>query len=103
MPNDKLKSAFQAAGLTVEEFAEIVGVDPKSVGRWLAGASTPYPRHRASIARALDLPEDELWPENTPPPAREPATDEPPAAGDVAASWGNQDNDPRAGDPLGLL
>ncbi len=69
MADTNLKNALRRAGLTPEEFAEIVRVDPKTVQRWVAGTTTPYPRHRATIARALDLTEHELWPDHAPPPA----------------------------------
>jgi transcriptional regulator with XRE-family HTH domain len=61
--NHNLKNALQDAGLTLEEFAAILSVDPKSVGRWIAGTSTPYPRHRTAISRALALDEADLWPD----------------------------------------
>jgi hypothetical protein len=61
--NQNLKNALADAGLTVEEFASILAVDPKSVGRWIAGTSTPYPRHRTAISRALALDEAVLWPD----------------------------------------
>ena len=66
MGNEDLKNALRTAGLTPEEFADIIQVDPKTVQRWVAGATTPYPRHRASISRSLGLGERELWPEQTP-------------------------------------
>ena len=69
MPINNLRTALTTAGLTADEFADIVRVDPKTVGRWLAGHSTPYPRHRITISRALDLPEHQLWPELTDPAA----------------------------------
>ncbi|MBV9363196.1 MAG: helix-turn-helix transcriptional regulator [Solirubrobacterales bacterium] len=53
MADTNLKDALRRAGMTPEEFAEVVGVDPKTVQRWVAGSTTPYPRHRATIARAL--------------------------------------------------
>jgi transcriptional regulator with XRE-family HTH domain len=62
MPNDRLHAALKRAGLTIEEFADIIAVDPKSVGRWLTG-TVPHPRRRAKIAAALDVPEADLWPE----------------------------------------
>ncbi len=65
MPNENLKNALQNAGLTPDEFADIIRVDPKSVVRWLAGTTKPYPRHRANIARALNLIETDLWPDET--------------------------------------
>jgi transcriptional regulator with XRE-family HTH domain len=61
--NQNLKNALADAGLTVEEFASILAVDPKSVSRWIAGTSTPYPRHRTAISRALALDEAMLWPD----------------------------------------
>lgn len=101
MANEQLKNALRDAGLTPEEFAEIVRVDPKTVGRWLAGATTPYPRHRASIARALDLTEHQLWPDETPAPAPAPG----PAGHDAApgsemtGAWA-YDTDETAPDPI---
>lgn len=89
MANDNLKNAVNAAGLTAEALAEIVQVDPKTVQRWVAGKATPYPRHRSKIARALDLTEHQLWPEDTPAPPAEPSDSESEesATGDVIASW----------------
>jgi transcriptional regulator with XRE-family HTH domain len=65
MGHENLKNALQQAGLTAEELADIIRVDPKSVQRWLTGPTKPYPRHRAKIARALNLTEDQLWPEDS--------------------------------------
>jgi transcriptional regulator with XRE-family HTH domain len=62
MANENLKNALEKAGLTPEEFAEALRVDPKSVQRWVAGTTVPYPRHRAAISRALNLTEHDLWP-----------------------------------------
>jgi len=67
MANTTLQDALTDAGLNPERFAEIIGVDPKTVQRWVAG-TTPYRRHRQAIARALEIPEHRLWPETTPPP-----------------------------------
>lgn len=73
MGNENLKHALHTAGLTADELAEIIQVDPKSVQRWLTGTTTPYPRHRAAITRALNLQEHDLWPEHTPAPIPGPA------------------------------
>ena len=96
-----LRARLGEAGLTVEEFADIVGVDPKTVQRWLDGR-TPYRRHRATIARALDTSEHELWPDSIP--AGDPAnvSQETRSRGDVVASWGTADED-TAPDPGELL
>ena len=89
MADTNLKNALRQAGLTPEEFADIVGVDPKTVQRWVAGTSTPYPRHRATIARALDLTEHDLWPDHAPPPARgsDPSGREQAAGSEVTRTW----------------
>src|SRR5579884_1760903 len=76
MPNVRLRAALSHAGLTVDELAEIVQVDVKTVYRWLAGRN-PRARYRTKIALALGAQEQELWPDTTPqanrggtPPAR---------------------------------
>jgi transcriptional regulator with XRE-family HTH domain len=63
------------AGLTLEEFADIVQVDVKTVRRWLAGR-TPYPRHPAQVAGALNPTERALRP-NTVAPPTEPRSEPP--------------------------
>ncbi|MBV8991425.1 MAG: hypothetical protein JO372_22930 [Solirubrobacterales bacterium] len=77
---------------------------PKTVQRWVAGTTTPYPRHRATIARALDLTENDLWPEHTRPPApgltssgRDLA-----AGSEVAGTWGYH-TDEDAPEPIAFL
>ena len=89
MENEHLRAAITGAGLTLEEFADIVQVDVKTVRRWLAGR-TPYPRHRTRVAGALDTTEHALWPDTVPAPtatsAGEPATH---ATGDAIAGYGH--------------
>jgi transcriptional regulator with XRE-family HTH domain len=94
MANENLKNALHAAGLTPEEFADIIHVDPKSVQRWVAGDTRPYPRNRASVARALDRTEHELWPDDIP---ETPIADgddpvEPAGRLEVVAAWGRADD-----------
>lgn len=62
MANESLRQALTDAGLQPDELAELVCVEDRTMRRWLAG-TVPYGRHRAQIARALDRPEHELWPE----------------------------------------
>ena len=50
------------AGLTPAAVASAVGVDAKTVGRWLAGESTPYPLTRVRLAQILGYDETFLWP-----------------------------------------
>ncbi len=103
MENEQLRTAITRAGLTLEEFADIVQVDVKTVQRWIAGRATPYRRNRASVASALDTTERALWPDAVPAPAtpvaREPATDEP---SDVIAGYAFS-SDPRAPNAAELL
>lgn len=73
-----LKAALAAAGLTTEQFADILQVDAKTVRRWLHGR-IPYPRHRIAISQALDLPQARLWPE-LPDSATHPQTGSEPSA-----------------------
>ena len=62
MANEQLKAALKNAGLEPDQLADIVGVDLKTVQRWLSGRQ-PYSRHRTRIARALNVSERELWPD----------------------------------------
>lgn len=53
MGNDHLLHALEQAGITSEQLAELVGVDPRSARRWLSGV-TPRVRQQAKIASALN-------------------------------------------------
>ena len=107
MPNENLKNALLAAGMTPEEFADTVQVDPRTVERWVAGR-TPRRRHRATISRALDIPIGQLWPDTitptpgtrapgqpgaadtnpSPEPEPAPEPEREPAECEVIATWG---------------
>ena len=102
MENEHLRAAIRRAGLTLEEFADIVGVDVKTVQRWLAGR-TPHPGNRSRVTGALDTSEHELWPDAVPP------SDEPSERGqpvplltDVVAGYGYA-TDHDAPDPADIL
>ena len=86
MSNENLKHALTAAGLTVERFAEIIEVDPKTVQRWVAGATVPYQRNQATRRPSARLQAQDLWPE----PDSEFRADQVAAVGvgDVTGSWG---------------
>jgi len=49
------------AGFREDDLAARLGVDPKTVRRWLNGR-VPYPHNRASIADLLGAEEADLWP-----------------------------------------
>ncbi|TDD69408.1 XRE family transcriptional regulator [Actinomadura darangshiensis] len=59
--NDLLRRAFADANLTEADVAARLGVDPKTVHRWLAGR-VPYPRHRTKIAALVGREAADLWP-----------------------------------------
>ncbi|NYE50188.1 lambda repressor-like predicted transcriptional regulator [Spinactinospora alkalitolerans] len=60
--NEVLRQALATARLTDTEAAARLGVDPKTVRRWITGQK-PYPRHRWAIADLVGVPEGKLWPE----------------------------------------
>jgi hypothetical protein len=66
---------MHGAGLDTVDVAARLGVDPKTVGRWLAGR-VPYPRYRAALAELTGWSTRDLWPELAPPAAPESATHE---------------------------
>ena len=62
MTNERLRVAFDRAGLTNEAAARVAEVSPKTVQRWLAGR-VPHPRHRWTIAARVEEDEEYLWPD----------------------------------------
>lgn len=64
MSNDALRDALTRSQLTETELAERVGVDPKTVGRWISNdGRVPHPKHRYAVASALGVEQDMIWPE----------------------------------------
>ncbi|MFI9561719.1 helix-turn-helix domain-containing protein, partial [Nonomuraea endophytica] len=55
-------AALAHARLQPLDLATRLGVDPKTVSRWLHGR-VPYPRHRAAVADCLQVDETDLWPD----------------------------------------
>jgi len=97
--NEKLRQALKDAGLEDEQLADLIHVDVKTVRRWLSG-STPYPRHRTRVARAVGADENQLWPDATP--ARPPETGQVADALHTAAIYASA-TDPAAPDPVDLI
>lgn len=62
MRNERLRSAMLEKGMSPAQLAEAIGVDPKSVERWIAGR-LPYRRHRYDVATLLNVNEAYLWPD----------------------------------------
>ncbi|GHH62335.1 transcriptional regulator [Kitasatospora indigofera] len=61
--NARLRSALTASEHTVESLARAIGMDPRTVERWLNEPSrTPYARHALATAKLLHTDPYELWP-----------------------------------------
>ena len=60
--NEPLRRALLRARLREDDVAARLGVDPKTVRRWLNGR-VPYPHNRAAIAELVGADEAELWPD----------------------------------------
>ncbi|MYT20013.1 XRE family transcriptional regulator [Streptomyces sp. SID7760] len=75
MANERLRSAMLTSGVTVEAMAEHIGVDPKTVERWISQGRAPYRRHRLAIAAYLREDEAYLWPNGLPDGQRKDAAD----------------------------
>ncbi|MGY4103589.1 hypothetical protein ACW2Q0_29105 [Nocardia sp. R16R-3T] len=63
--NSRLREAFYEARLSYEQAAEKVGVDPKTVERWVTRGRVPFPVVRQAVSVVVGVPEAELWPEAT--------------------------------------
>jgi transcriptional regulator with XRE-family HTH domain len=100
--NEHLRTAITRSGLTLEEFADIVGVDVKTVQRWLAGR-VPYAGNRARVAGALDTTERALWPDAVPVPTTTEAHKLTTAVTDDAIAGYGHATDPAAPDGATLL
>jgi transcriptional regulator with XRE-family HTH domain len=60
--NEPLRRALLHARLREDDIAARLGVDPKTVRRWLGGR-IPYPHNRAAVADLLGADEADLWPD----------------------------------------
>lgn len=61
-PNERLRGALLSARRTPTELAAHVGVDPKTVERWLSQGRIPHRIHRLHTAQFLDHDDVYLWP-----------------------------------------
>jgi transcriptional regulator with XRE-family HTH domain len=60
--NEALRRAMLRARLHEDDVAAQLGVDPKTVRRWLSGR-VPYPSSRAALADMVGADEADLWPD----------------------------------------
>lgn len=61
--NMRIRSALNSQGMTTTSLASAIGVDPKSVERWISQGRVPHPGTRARVARILGHEETHLWPQ----------------------------------------
>jgi hypothetical protein len=61
MANERLRTALLQRGVTPADLADTIGVDPKTIERWIGGR-IPYRRHRHQVAVKLGVDETYLWP-----------------------------------------
>ncbi|EIE99810.1 helix-turn-helix domain-containing protein [Saccharomonospora glauca] len=63
MANDRLRTAMIAAGVTAETLATKVGVDPKTVERWIGNETRkPHRKTQQQVAKVLGTRDIDLWP-----------------------------------------
>ena len=62
MPNERLRAALLERGLTPARLSDELGVDHKTVERWISGR-LPYRKHRYALAARLGVDEGYLWPD----------------------------------------
>jgi len=60
--NQRLADAIRTSGRRVEEFADELGVDPKTVERWVSTGRVPRPTYRHRAEQTLSVPAPLLWP-----------------------------------------
>jgi hypothetical protein len=65
MANERLRGAMSACELSVARCAELVGVDTKTVERWITPDRIPHRPHRVATAKLLGVDEAYLWPSVT--------------------------------------
>ena len=62
MANERLRAALLQRGMSATGLADKLGVDHKTVERWVNGR-VPYRRHRYAVAQQLGVDEVYLWPD----------------------------------------
>lgn len=61
--NERLRGSIASAGLRPAELAESVGVDAKTVERWITKGRLPHRTHRLAVAGALGVDQAYVWPQ----------------------------------------
>jgi len=63
LANERLRDALSKQGLSPTSVGERLGVDPKTVTRWVSLGRPPYPKYRAQLSALLHESETWLWPD----------------------------------------
>jgi hypothetical protein len=63
MSNERLRAAIAGSGLTSQTLSEQVGVDHKTVERWITTERIPHRRHRMAVAAVIGKDDAYLWPD----------------------------------------
>ncbi len=63
MANDRLRAAMRSNNYDYAVFGEEIGVDPKTVQRWVTKDRTPHRNTAYRAAQLLEVPADYLWPD----------------------------------------
>jgi len=61
--NQRLHDAIRQSGRRLDDLADEVGADPKTVGRWISTGRLPRPPMRQKLAQLLGVTEAVLWPD----------------------------------------
>lgn len=61
--NERLRGTMASAQVRTADLAEKVGVDAKTVERWISKGRLPHRTHRVAVAKALTVDEAYIWPE----------------------------------------
>lgn len=62
MSNDRLRGTLRTSGYSEADLADELGVDPKTVQRWVSRGRTPHPKTATRAAKLLGVPAPWLWP-----------------------------------------
>ena len=63
MANDRLKIAILESGQTISSLSAAIGVDPKTIERWISTGRIPHRSNRLAAVRVLERDEVFLWPD----------------------------------------
>lgn len=63
MPNSRLRSTLRASNFTEQDFADELGIDRKTVQRWVTQGRTPHRTTAHRAAGMLNVPVVWLWPD----------------------------------------